>query len=64
MGQKRLEITVGFFVMLAFAIFFVIVFFVSGFYFLRDGYSVKINFDYIAGLEKGAPVRLAGVRVG
>jgi len=64
MGKTKLEMMVGFFVLLALVIFFVIVFFVSGVYFLREGFHVKAVFDYTAGLDKGAPVRLAGVRVG
>lgn len=64
MNKTRLEMTVGFFVILALIIFFIIVFFISGVYFLREGFHVKAHFDYVAGLDKGAPVQMAGVRVG
>ena len=64
MNKTRLEIMVGFFVLLAISIFFVIIFFVSGVYFLREGYHVKATFNYTAGLEKGANVRLSGIPVG
>ncbi|MBU1862668.1 MAG: MCE family protein [Candidatus Omnitrophica bacterium] len=64
MNKTRLEILVGFFVLLAIAIFFVIIFFISGVYFLRAGYYIKATFNYTAGLDKGAPVRIAGLRVG
>ncbi len=64
MDKTRLEITVGFFVLLALAIFFVIVFFVSGVYFLREGYQINAHFNYTAGIGQGAQVRMLGVRVG
>jgi phospholipid/cholesterol/gamma-HCH transport system substrate-binding protein len=64
MDKMKLETTVGFFVLLGLVIFFIIVFFISGIYFLRDGFYVRAEFDYTAGLNKGASVRLAGVRVG
>jgi phospholipid/cholesterol/gamma-HCH transport system substrate-binding protein len=64
MDKTKLETTVGFFVLLGVLVFFVIIFFVSGIYFWREGYKVKAEFDYTAGLNKGASVRLAGVRVG
>jgi len=64
MNKTRLEIMVGFFVLLAIAILFIIIFFISGVYFLQEGYIIKTHYDYIAALEKGAPVRMAGVRVG
>lgn len=64
MNNSRLEMMVGFFVLLAVLIFFIIIFFVSGIYFLREGYNVRVDFDYVSGLERGAPVKMAGVRVG
>lgn len=64
MDKMKLETTVGFFVLLGLVIFFIIVFFISGIYFLRDGFHVNAEFDYTAGLNKGAAVRLAGVRIG
>ena len=64
MNKTRLEMIVGFFVLLAVGIFFVMVFFISGVYFLREGFYIKAYFEYTGGLEKGAPVRLSGVSVG
>ncbi len=64
MEKRDLETTVGFFVLLGVVLFFIIVFFISGIYLFRDGYHMKIEYDYCAGLSKGASVRLAGVKVG
>ena len=64
MKKTRLEMIVGFFVLLALGIFFVMVFFISGVYFLREGFHVNAYFEYTGGLDKGAPVRLSGVSVG
>jgi phospholipid/cholesterol/gamma-HCH transport system substrate-binding protein len=64
MNKNNVELIVGSFVLLAIVIFFIIVFFISGVYFLRQGYTVKVYFNYTAGLEKGASVKMAGVKVG
>ena len=64
MNKTRLEMIVGFFVLLSLGIFFVMVFFISGVYFLREGFHVNAYFEYTGGLAKGAPVRLTGVPVG
>jgi phospholipid/cholesterol/gamma-HCH transport system substrate-binding protein len=39
-------------------------FFVSGVYLFRSGYTVDVIYDYVSILNKGAPVRMAGVRIG
>ncbi len=55
---------VGLFVLIGFTMFSLMVFFVSGVYIFRKGYSVYVVYDYVSILDKGAPVRMAGVRVG
>ncbi len=55
---------VGLFVVVAFIMLSLVVFFISGVYFFREGYQVYIRYDYVDILDKGAPVRMAGVRVG
>ncbi len=32
--------------------------------FYRQGYQLRVHFDYVSGLEIGAPVRLAGMEIG
>ncbi|MEK7275159.1 MAG: MlaD family protein [Candidatus Desantisbacteria bacterium] len=32
--------------------------------FYRQGYQLKVHFDYVSGLDVGAPVRLAGMEIG
>lgn len=36
----------------------------GGGYFYQKGYTINVYFDYVGGLDKGAPVRLAGMEVG
>jgi len=36
----------------------------SGTYFYQKGYTIRVYFDYVSGLDTGAPVRLAGMEVG
>ncbi len=64
MNKPKFEVAVGFFVLVGFLILSVIVFFVSGIYFFRPGYHLSAIFDYVGIINKGAPVRFSGVRVG
>ena len=64
MIKPRTEVAVGFFVVVGFLILSFIVFFVSGIYFFRPGYHLSAYFDYVGIINKGAPVRFSGVRVG
>ena len=64
MKKDRNETVVGFFVLIGLLILTVLIFFVSGVYLFRSGYSLNVMYDYVSILDRGAPVRLAGVRVG
>jgi phospholipid/cholesterol/gamma-HCH transport system substrate-binding protein len=64
MKKTQNEAVVGAFVIIAFIFLSLIVFFVSGVYLFRSGYSVNVLYDYVSILDKGAPVRMAGVRIG
>lgn len=64
MIKPKLEVTVGFFVVVGFALLTLVVFGVSGVYFFRPGYFLKATFQYVGILDRGAPVRYAGVKVG
>ena len=64
MKKKSNEVSVGVFVILGFIFLTVVLFFVSGVYLFRSGYTVDVMFNYVSILNKGAPVRMAGVRVG
>lgn len=64
MKKNRNEVWVGFFVLIGSIAFSLMVFFVSGVYLFREGYSIYVTYDYVSILDKGAPVRMAGVRVG
>ena len=66
MLQKKLEIWVGFFVVLATISFIVLAFSVSGLSFKGDGdiYTLEASFNNVGGLKPRAPVKLGGVVVG
>ena len=64
MKKTRTEVLVGAFVIFGFVILSLVVFFVSGVYLVRQGYRVNVIFNYVSILDKGAPVRMAGVRIG
>src|SRR5437773_1268253 len=61
---KRNELVVGAFVILGFIFLTLVLFFVSGVYLFRPGYKLNIIYEYVSILDKGAPIRMAGVRVG
>jgi phospholipid/cholesterol/gamma-HCH transport system substrate-binding protein len=67
MQSRAVELLVGFFVCLGIAAIFVLTMRVSNLADTSDvdgGYTVVAAFDNIGGLKVGAPVNLAGVRVG
>ena len=64
MKKTRNEMMVGLFVIVGFIMFSLVVFFVSGVYIFRSGYALNVTYDYVDILDKGAPVRMSGVRIG
>ncbi len=64
MKNNTREFWVGLFAGLGFLILTFIIFFVGGISVFKHGYTVTLKFDYVSILDKGAPVRMAGVRVG
>jgi phospholipid/cholesterol/gamma-HCH transport system substrate-binding protein len=64
MKKKSNEVSVGVFVILGFIFLTLVLFFVSGVYLFRSGYTVDAMFNYVSILNQGAPVRMAGVRIG
>ncbi len=62
--KKTNEVSVGIFVILGFIFLTLVLFFVSGVYLFRSGYTIDVMYNYVSILNKGAPVRMAGVRVG
>lgn len=58
-----LEFKVGLFVMLALGILGWLVVKAGDFY-LKPSYSVRLVFNFVSGIDRGSPVRLAGVNVG
>lgn len=66
MNSRGLEIIVGFFVCLGVAAVFILTMRVSDLSDTRgvEGYTVSAAFSNVGGLKVGAPVQLAGVRIG
>ncbi len=64
MKKKSNEVAVGVFVIVGFIFLTLVLFFVSGVYLFRSGYTLDVMYNYVSILNKGAPVRLAGVQVG
>jgi len=64
MKSNTNEFWVGLFAGLGFLILTFVIFFVGGISIFKQGYFVTLKFDYVSILDKGAPIRMAGVRVG
>ena len=62
MKKGDLELKVGLFVVVALAILGFMAL-RAGEMYIRPGYTVKFVFDTVSGVDKGSPVRLAGVPV-
>ncbi len=62
--RPRNETAVGIFVVIGFLLLSIAIFCISGVYFFKSGYSVTVVYHFVSILDKGAPVRMAGVRVG
>ena len=60
------EIKVGLFVFIAFVLLAVMVFSISDFYTTQAQYTypLRVRFGFVNGIDTGAPVRVAGVKVG
>lgn len=64
MNKLRTEAAVGMMVTAGFLVLAFIVFGISGIYFFRPGYLLKAKFGFVGIIDRGAPVRYAGVKVG
>ncbi len=66
MSVPTREIKVGLFVFIAFVLLAVMVFSISDFYTSQAQYTypLRVRFSFVNGIDSGAPVRVAGVKVG
>lgn len=66
MNTRFVELTVGLFVVIGFAAFFMLAMNVSNLitYDSSDGYQINARFDNIGGLKVRSPVAVGGVRIG
>ena len=62
--QGKIELTVGIFTVIGLVLLCILVFFVSDVIVFKKGYEVDTRFTYVSIIDKGAPVRMSGVRVG
>jgi len=62
--DKILELKVGIFIAVGILIFFIVVFSIGDVYLIRRGYHLDVVFNFVNGLTKSSPVRVAGVNVG
>lgn len=63
MRKSNVEFKVGIFVFVALAILSLLVLKAGDFY-IKPGYTIRLVFDFVSGIDRGSPVRLAGVTVG
>jgi phospholipid/cholesterol/gamma-HCH transport system substrate-binding protein len=63
-GKTKMELTVGFFIILGLAILLMFIFLIGDFKTWTAGYPVNFVFKFINGVKIGAPVRFAGLDVG
>lgn len=61
---KIFELKVGVFIMIGVAILFIIVFSIGDINFVKKGYHIKVDFNFVDGIGGSAPVRVSGVGVG
>ena len=64
MPKSTSEFKVGIFILIGLVILATMILFVRDFRLFEKGYHFKVVFNYTGGLDKGAPVRVAGVEVG
>lgn len=62
--DEKIEMKVGLFIGIGIFLMFLIVFLVGDFNLLKEGYEIETVFDFVNGIKKTAPIRLAGVNVG
>ncbi|MBU1754087.1 MCE family protein [bacterium] len=58
------ELKIGILVAAAIIIAGIMITLAGGKSFYRQGYQIRVHFDYVSGLDTGAPVRLAGMEIG
>ncbi len=64
MDYFKTEIKAGIMIVGCAVILLILVFYVGGFNVLEDKYPVRVRYNFTGGLDKNAPVRFAGVKVG
>lgn len=64
MAKKKNELKVGIMVLVCVGLFAFVIFRTADFEVSNEGYNIDILFGFVGGVEKNAPVRLAGVEVG
>src|SRR5687768_6724679 len=63
MRERGLEFKVGLLLIVATTVL-VASLFVLGNFSLRSGYTLAVDFEYVGSLQPGAPIKVAGIKVG
>lgn len=64
MKETHPEVKAGILIFVAIVILFIFTFMIGKFHFFKGGYSLKVTFNFVEGLDIGAPVRVSGVKAG
>lgn len=64
MSKLKTEVSVGIMVTAGFLLLSFVVFGISGIYYFQPGYLLKAKFNFVGIIDKGAPVRYSGVKIG
>ena len=62
-GERALEFKVGLLILISTAILLGFIFILGNFS-LHSGFKISVDFDYVAALQPGAPVKVSGIKVG
>ena len=63
MSERGVEFKVGLLILSAIVVAGVLIFVLGGFS-LRSGYSINVDYNFSGNIKPGAPVKLAGIKVG
>lgn len=63
-NKINFELKVGTFVIISLVVLTIMIFKIENFKFFKPGYTIHVIFNYVSGIDAGAPVNLSGVEIG